>query len=287
MSGGGGGGIDSGGSGASIPVWEFEEAITETVGGVSPSSNLAGKNAMEILGEQLIVYQAPSFSSFSQSGNNRYQVVGDEIQNLTFTWAFTNGGNVAANSVSIIDVTSGNVTIAEGVDPTLGTKAVTLASAIYKTTHNASHQFKIEAIDTEGTIFSSTYIFYWQIPLFYGKSANTTLTDVQLQALTQDLESDADLNVTYADSSPTPEYAYIAAPSTFTQIASGTDVGTGGGWAFVATPNDASYSLTNVNGLNYYELTFSVGTDNPQSITYNVYRSLNAFAGAKTVNYDD
>lgn len=284
-------GSKQGSSSGSADSYKFTDATKSptnvTVGALASGTNITDQEVRDLVGAMVWEYPTPSISSAS-STTSQSQVCYNEIGTaLTFNFTLQNAAQVAANSLRVIDVTSGNIVIAEGRDPSLLTVSVTLASAIYKTAHYASHVFQLEITDTNGDKHTRNVTFRWYMPMFYGKDPQNVLVEADLNNLTQDNnEYDANLNVTYPDSSPTVEYAYLIVHSSLAPLDSGTDVGTGFAWAFVNTGTDANYNLTNVNGLNYYTLSVTVGTDNPTVETYHVYRSLNAFAGAKTVNYD-
>lgn len=266
-------------------VDETKSPTNVAVGALASGSNIFGREVREVIEDAVWEYKAPSISSLTSTTSTN-QICHNEIGTaLTFNFTIANAANVKANTLKVTDITNG-IVLASGQDHSGLSITVNLASAITKTSHYSSHVFQLEIEDTKGNFYTRNITFRWYMPMFYGKSDLPVLTELDLADLTQDNnEKDAALQVVYADSSPTIKYAYEIIHSSLSPISAGTDVAANVGWTFVNTANDANYNLTNVHGLNYYTLNVTVGTDNPTVEVYHVLRSLNAFAGAKTVSY--
>lgn len=97
----------------------------------------------------MVVYQEPTFPSFNINISSLNEV-GNPASwsgNATFTWSTSNSGNVSANTISIIDVTSGNVVLGSGLAND-GIEILPLGTVINNLTP-ISHTWRIEGTNTE------------------------------------------------------------------------------------------------------------------------------------------
>lgn len=104
-------------------------------------------------------YAVPTFLGFGISGVGATKVAGDSISGtVSFLWTTTNPTNVAANSISIQDVTN-SVTLASGLADD-GNQSIALPTTI---THAAgeSHTWQIIGTDSKGNSFSATFTVSW------------------------------------------------------------------------------------------------------------------------------
>src|SRR5689334_21193889 len=89
----------------------------------------AGTDADWIVFSALNPYTIPTFTSFTISGVGQIQVAGATISgSVTFLWGTSPAANVAANSITIVDVT-GSTTLATGLADD-GSQAITLPSPV-------------------------------------------------------------------------------------------------------------------------------------------------------------
>ena len=90
-------------------TYQCQSPSTITVGGLIAGSLLTGCGLNKILEEILTPYILPTFSSFSTTGISTTIEVGTKLSgSKSFTFGFTNIGNICANSLSIRDVTLGS-----------------------------------------------------------------------------------------------------------------------------------------------------------------------------------
>jgi len=99
-------------------TYNLATPATVTVGGVTAGTPLTGLTSFELFQKMLVVYQAPTFSSFSIGGITSPVEVGCSISgSKSFSWAFTNPSNVSGNTMCILDITSGG-TLATNISTT-------------------------------------------------------------------------------------------------------------------------------------------------------------------------
>lgn len=99
-------------------VYDLDSPATTDVGGVTAGTTLTGKNSNEILEEILTPYQLPTFSSFSSEMSSPVEMGTVFSGSKSFNWNFTNGTNVLASTMCIIDVTDSNTLIATDISTT-------------------------------------------------------------------------------------------------------------------------------------------------------------------------
>jgi hypothetical protein len=155
-------------------TYSLSSPSTVTVGGLTSGSVLTGLTSNEILEDILVPYLAPTFSSFSISGQQ--QTVEVDITNpilsgnQTFLWSTTQSGNVASNSVTIRDVT-GAADLATGLAND-GSQVVSVGT-INLTSNNQSYSWRAEATNTQAGDFNSSNFTVTAIhPYFYGTVAS-------------------------------------------------------------------------------------------------------------------
>ena len=109
-------------------TYNLATPATVTVGGVTAGTQLTGCTAFQLFQKMLVVYQAPTFSSFSIGGITSPVEVGCSISgSKSFSWAFTNPSNVSGNTMCILDITSGgtlatNISTTSPQSATIGSK---------------------------------------------------------------------------------------------------------------------------------------------------------------------
>lgn len=269
---------------------EFNQVITVNDGGVVPGADGTYTNATPIdsafrgvqLGETfnatpiadvltkiLYPYLAPSFSSFSITGQVTPLEVGDSISsgNKNFVWATVNSGNVQANTINIIDVTGGSVTLLSA-SANDGTEVINLATPIQKTVAG-SHVFQIQGTNTQASGFNRNYTVTWQDRMFWGFYAGTSIDSTNILLL-----GSSKLASGYAGNIIMPvnggsNYLYFAYPDS---------------WGTINTIQDITNSFNatgDFNDLGVISHTNSFGITS----NYRVYRSVNMTGGASGFEY--
>ncbi len=227
-----------------------------TVGGATAGTTFDG-SIQDALDTILYPYVAPAFTSFSLSGYSTLEV-GDEIPtgSQTFTFNCSQDGNVQANSIDFENV-SDSVTYATGTAND-NTETVTFAQNVIRTTAG-SKTFRVTGQNTQNNAFSRNYNVNWRFRVFYGESADTSLTEAQIEALRANLLTSS-ANRTYSFLGG--DYKYMCWPTSFSQPTQFKDANTG---FAVAMESPVTVSVTNP---------FGVTQD------YYVYRTTNTLAGA-------
>jgi len=213
-------------------------------------------------------YQPPAFTSFAISGQATTLEVGSQIAagSKTFTWATSNSGNVAANSIIITDVSTSTV-LGTGLANS-GSRAITI-SAI---TNNApaTHTWSISGQDVENTTFSDNFLVSWLWRVYAGVSTNQTVASSDILAFgVSGLQST--VGGTYALAAG--GYKYFCVPTSFTQPVSFKDQATGFNVPMADTTANAAYSNINPSGINYAIVSVTSATG--VTTNYAVYRSYN------------
>jgi len=196
---------------------------TISVGGLNVGTVLTGRSISSILQQMLVVYQPPTFTTFSIAITGQYEVGNPSVFSgtKTFTWTTSNSPNVSGNSISVLDVTSG-ITIGSGL-PNSGTASLSIHTVTNITP--ITHSWKVTGINsTGGTFISSLSTMNSIYPYFYGKvasggappgvyrpTANQTLINSGTAVVAS---STGTITITF--SSTSDDYFWFAIPSTST-----------------------------------------------------------------------
>ena len=213
-------------------------------------------------------YQPPAFTAFSISGQATTLEVGSQIAagSKLFIWTTSNSSNVAANSISIADVTT-STSIGTGL-PNNGSAA--LAISAITNSAPAVHNWSISGKDIQNTTFSGNFSVNWLWRVYAGISNNSTVVSSDILAFDfSNLQST--VGGTYALA--TGGYKYFCVPTSFTQPTSFKDQSTGFNVPMADTSADAAYSNTNSSGINYAIVSVTSATG--ITTNYAVYRSYN------------
>jgi hypothetical protein len=222
-----------------------------------------------ILGSQ----QTPIFTTFTIPGQSSVMEVGSSISAgpLSFAWTTSNDANVAANSITISDVTHG-ITLGTGL-PNTGN--ATLTSAVITNVSPGVQTWSISGNDSSNNIFSSSYKVDWYWAIYYGCNDNPTVTSSDILAL-GDLVLQADGTGTF--DFPAGGYKYqcipVSSPQPTAFISSGFEV------AMAGVSDDPAYSNVNPSGISYAIV--SVTNSYGATTTYAVYRSQHILGGTFT-----
>lgn len=247
-----------------------------TLGGVLAGTTFNNTPISGVFDMLFYPYIASQFNTFSISGQATTLEVGQSIAagNKTFVWTTSNPGGVAVNTVKIKQTTAPASTLASGLAND-GNQIINFASAITKVVAT-SHTWRIEATRTNSSTMFKNYSVSWRWRLFYGTNANTSLTEANIEALTNN-----NLDTVFAGTYTfvAGNYKYFAFPSAFGVVGLFKDADTQLAVA-MAGPAEG-YTTTSGNGL-YYQV---VSVTNAHGVThnYNVYRTRNILNGAITI----
>jgi hypothetical protein len=263
-------------SGVGAGTYAGASPTTTTVGGLVSGSAITGMTYDALFEAILVPFQSPTFSSFSMSGQSTSVEVGTTISgSKTFTWGTTNSGNVTTNSVVIKDFTN-TTDLATGLAND-GTEAGIAITSVTKTAIG-SHVWRIQATDTNpagSATFNRDFTVSWLWRRYYGPSANATLTEAQIEALTT---TGLSSGITGTYSFGTGGYKYLVwddALGSPTAITGFKDSSTNLAVAMADSTDNAAYSNT-ANGWSYA----LVSVTNAEGVTSNkrVYRTKNILA---------
>lgn len=155
---------------------------TVTVGGITAGTDLSNINYDTLLQQLLAPYASPAFSSFTMSGQATSIEVGTTLTgSKNFAFSFTNGANVSPNTLAIFDVTAATFLVTGA--PTTSPQAASIGSVTLSSP--GTYSWRGQATNTNTINFSSApFTVSWLWRLYYGTSTNTTLTEAQIEALT-------------------------------------------------------------------------------------------------------
>ncbi len=141
-----------------------------TVGGLAAGTAIAGSTYDSIIQQMTQFYFAPTFSSFSITGQAVLIEVGVGLSGTkTFTWGTTNSGNVQTNSIAVRDVNAS--TLIGSSLPNTG--SASLAIGTITNTSPISQSWRIEGTNTNsGSMTPVSFTVNSIYPVFYGKVAS-------------------------------------------------------------------------------------------------------------------
>jgi len=270
-----------------VSLQAFSSDPPTTYGGASPSTitvndlpsgtSITGKTYDELFEHIYAPFINPAFSAFAMSGQAQQVEVGTTISgSKTFTWATTNSGNVAPNTIQIKDQTTNTVLLTGAADD--GSEAgVAIGSVIH--TSPAVHTWRILGTDNHSNVFTRDFNVSWLWLKYWGTSNNVTLTEAQIEALANTALSSTP-NQIYSLAAGGYKYFVwddsLGSPIALTGFR---DTSTNLAVAMATSADDAAYS--NVQNGWYYAL---VSVTNAQGQTSNkrVYRTKNILGG--TIN---
>lgn len=164
----------------------------------------------------MIVYQPPSFTSFSQDKGAAFEIGQSISGNMNFSWSIANPTSIK-NSVG-----SGSITISEAspfssntVFNLYGSSGVTrVLSSPYKKNVPGSITFTLNGVTSKNQSMNpiSTSLT-WYTRIYYGNSASTTLDSATIATLNSQLSNSRQLTTTITGSG----YKYVFIPDTITQ----------------------------------------------------------------------
>jgi hypothetical protein len=231
------------------------EATPTTIGGIPAGTTFSNVELSQIIEDLLYPYQTPAFSYFRVNGASSVTLgVGETFSgsNLVFTWATTNSGNVQANSI-VLNGTSG---LAND-----GAETQTVADKTETT--QASDSFTIQGTDSNSDTFSRTITLNWRHRRYFGVSANTSLNDAEVKALSSEYSTNHTKSVEYDGAGG--RYFYFAFPQSF-----------------------GALTNTTINSLSWNDWvleTRNVVNEHGVSVPYYIYRSFNLINGTITVDW--
>jgi len=148
-------------------LYNLSSPSTTTVGGLIAGSVLTGKTTNCLLKDILVPYQLPSFSSFSTNISTPVEVGCQISGSKPFSWTFTNGANVQANTMCILDITAALTLSSSGSTSSPQSATITTKTFI---SCGQTQSWRGSAKNSCTTQFnSSNYTVTAYLPYYWGK----------------------------------------------------------------------------------------------------------------------
>ncbi len=197
-------------------TYDLSSPATVTVGGITAGTPLTGCTAFELFEKMLVVYQAPTMSSFSSGIASPVEVGCTISGSQSFSWTFTNAGNVCSNTMCVDDITSG-VTLATNIS-TSSPQSVTIATKTFISC-GETQVWRGCAMNTCGSLFGLSQTicallpYYWGICTCGSTGANRPVgTSAMVTGGTKVLANSSG-NITINFNSTVNDYLWFAIPS--------------------------------------------------------------------------
>ncbi len=247
--------------------------IPVTIGGVEVGTIFSNTPVSDVFTDLFFPFLSASFSSFLIAGQSTTLEVGNSIAagSKTFSWNISNSAYTFSNSISIKNVTGGNVIIASGISTSVNSTAITISS-ITKTIPTL-HRWEIKAQRTNSTYFTRNFDVNWRWKVYYGTSSQTGLTSAQITGLTSSQLDTTVIGDTL--SYGIGDYKYFCIPSTFAEPSLIKDSSTNLAIAIA----DTTEGYTAGTGT-YKHLVVSVTNQFGIAQNYKVFRSRNILGGS-------
>jgi len=262
------------------PTYTNEEATPTTIGGVEAGSTFSAVTLQDMWTDLLYPYQHPTLSAFRRDVvPSTFGSLSDLTVEVGFTlsagaatsfqWTYDDKGKPenAPDNLVISDVTT-PTTLATGI--AIDGSPTGLTTALVQKTSVATHNWEIKGTDTSDQDYSDTTYIRWYWYFYYGESANSVLTESDIEGLTTNtLKNSVSLSYTFA---ATATYKYYCFPSTYTMsdvknVVTGLDVDMAG----VIEGYTDGFDVGTTRNI-YYKLV-SVTNSYSQNINYKVFRS--------------
>lgn len=263
---------------SAISGWKRTDTTTDEVGAIPVGTTItSGKDAIAIIEQMLYSYKTPSFINFDAALASTVLDLGDTIAAgaKTATWSYGSLGNNnwTAGTIGVARETQG---IVNALSYPTGSVSVPHPNP-YTYSSPTNLTFYLTGGQATGPAVSTSQVYSWRHRIWYGKSTLTALTQFSdfssfSNFFTQGTTSFNTYNYPFADSSPTPKYLYILTPSAPGSF-------TGSDYDYTKFKDTSTNLIWPFNA----PVTLTVTGYNSVSVTYNVYRSLNATGGAVTI----
>jgi hypothetical protein len=245
-------------------IYNLATPSTVTIGGLTSGTILTGKTSNEILKEILVMYLLPAFSSFCNNVSTPLEVGTTISGSKSFTFGFTNAGNVCANTLSIRDVSvSSNIATA---CPISSPQSATINAKTFVSCGNTQVWCGCATNTCGAQIGSSSYTITGLLPYYWGVctcpgaagAGRPTATCAMVTGGTKILASSEAISINF--NSGVNDYLWFAIPATVAAktcwCVNGINNGTIGGCVSPAcnlfpAPNSISVTTACWSGCNY------------------------------------
>lgn len=167
--------------GLSNTIYSNANPMPEKIGGLEIGATFDNIPIWQVLDTMLYPYQYPAFTSFSIGGQNTTLEVGaSTTDNPEFLWATSNSSNIKTDSVELIDVSGGDVSIISNIGNT--GSYVSSISGVSRNTAG-SYVFRIKGLNSKSQNFQRDLTLNWRWRFYYGESNSDTLTEADVKNL--------------------------------------------------------------------------------------------------------
>lgn len=245
-----------------------------TQGGIPAGSTFSAKTMQEMWDMFLYPYQYPAFTSFSRTNLLSQYELGQEVEisGQTFTWTNSNDSNVVLGSLYIEQLNPVTTTIVSGLNPDTpgpGNTTITLGTTISSSSLATLGLYRITGTNTNSGTFSSTISRTWKPRWYYGRSANTSVTEAEVTGFTSTLTTGVVNNYVSITNDPSnTTYIYLVIPTSLAQPTDLRDSVAGCFGSNIPYTNLGTITFNNAYGV---------------SQTYDVYRTINIVGGALNI----
>ena len=246
-----------GGGGGGAFTYTNATSMPEEHGGYPAGTTFAAVDLQTLFDNIFYPFQVPAFTAFIMTAQSTTLEVGDSVVGgpRTFTWADTNSGNVAPNTVAVNDVTGASVLGSGLADDS--TEVLGIGPSITKVT-NSSHTWQVSATDTQATVFTRNFTVNWAWGIYHGENVATPIIEAQIEALNKTVTNTIAKTYNFVGGG----YKYICFPSSLGALTTFKDAAT-----LLSVPFEAFYLVSVTNA-------FGVTAD------YKVYRTTNILGSA-------
>ena len=186
-------------SGADV-LFRDPRPIPQDIGGWKKGEIINNVPLSEVVRTLLFPYVNPSFSYFNITGLPSLEI-GDTAEVCVFSWGLNVPTNVVANTIKIL---KDNTPILQNLNTSPASMNLGIRNIIPK-----KEIFTIVATNTKGGEFRMTATVPWNIAMYYGVNAKTSLVEDEIEAMAPIMVSDLSVPTL---SFMGPGYKYIAIP---------------------------------------------------------------------------
>jgi hypothetical protein len=155
---------------------------TAKLGGIAQGTTFNLQTMQQMWDALLYPYQPPAFTNFLVNGISSTLEIGQTLTTPgSFTWSTSNSSNVATNSISINGY---NIVTESGLENN-NFRSINFTSTVTRTSSDSvgTRSWNIQAQNTSGQTFSTSTSIRWDYKMYVGTSSNITLTENQIEAL--------------------------------------------------------------------------------------------------------
>lgn len=160
-------------------IYDNDSPMPEKVGGYDVGTTFDNVTLIDLLTGLLYPYQYPKFTTFTTTLKKQFKLGEGSGTSMEVTWDTSNKDNIKPNSIEIEVDGSGKLNTDTNNS---GTETLTITEM--KLTAQGSKQATAKLVNTKETEATSTITFNWVNTYYYGNSAEESLDEAKIKALT-------------------------------------------------------------------------------------------------------